>query len=75
VPLLACPAVLDAVVLRAWRGGKGIENDNPVWLGLVVRAVDWKWSSARYYVEDPPRQYPGLPTINSLPAEWLDEPN
>jgi putative transposase len=47
-------------------------HQNPVRRGLVKRAVDWKWSSARYYLLDPPRQYPGLPTIHRLAAEWLN---
>jgi putative transposase len=41
---------------------------------LVKTAVDWKWSSARYYLFEPPQQYAGLPTVHSLPAEWLNEP-
>jgi len=75
---------------RFWQEGPGYDRNltkvstvltaidylhhNPVRRGLVIRAVDWKWSSARYYVEDPPRQYPELPTIYSLPAQWLDDP-
>ena len=47
-------------------------HHNPVRRGIVKRAVDWKWSSARYYLLDPPRQYPRLPTVHSLPAEWLN---
>jgi putative transposase len=48
-------------------------HDNPVRRGLVKTAANWRWSSARYYLVDPPRQYPSLPTIHSLPAEWLEE--
>ena len=48
-------------------------HHNPVRRGFVKRAVDWKWSSARYYLLDPPQQYAGLPTVHSLPAEWLNE--
>ena len=48
-------------------------HNNPVRRGLVKTAVEWKWSSARYYLIDPPRQYPGLPFLHSLPAEWLNE--
>jgi len=50
-------------------------HHNPVRRGLVKRAVEWKWSSARYYLLDPPQQYAGLPTVHSLPAEWLNEPD
>ena len=30
---------------------------NPVRRGLVKRAVDWKWSSASWYLLDPPCQH------------------
>ena len=75
---------------RYWQEGPGYDRNltkaatvlaaidylqhNPVRRNLVTRAVDWKWSSARYYLVDPPRQYPDLPNIHSLPAEWLNEP-
>jgi len=48
-------------------------HHNPVRRGFVNMAADWKWSSAGYYGFDPAQQYPGLPTIHSLPAEWLNE--
>jgi hypothetical protein len=50
-------------------------HHNPVRREFVPRAVDWKWSSARYYLHDPPQPYAGLPTVHSLPAEWLNEPD
>jgi putative transposase len=75
---------------RYWQEGPGYDRNfikpstvlaaidylhhNPVRRGFVKRAVDWKWSSARYYLLDPPQQYAGLPTVHSLPAEWLNEP-
>jgi putative transposase len=31
-------------------------HNNPVRRGFVERAVDWKWSSASWYLLDPPRQ-------------------
>ena len=46
---------------------------NPVRRGFVKTAVDWKWSSARYYMFDPPQRHPGLPSVHSLPAEWLNQ--
>jgi putative transposase len=74
---------------RYWQEGPGYDRNitrpgtavaaidylhhNPVRRGLVDRAVDWKWSSARYCLVDPPQQYPGLPTVHSLPSEWLNE--
>ncbi len=76
---------------RYWQEGPGYDRNfikpstvltaidylhhNPVRRGLVKRAVDWKWSSVRYYLVDPPQQYIGLPTVHSLPAEWLNEPD
>jgi putative transposase len=43
-------------------------HNNPVARGLCRRAVDWKWSSARYYHDVPPRQqHSGLPMIHGLP--------
>jgi putative transposase len=43
-------------------------HNNPVSRELCRRAVDWKWSSARYYHNVPPRQqYPNLPMIHGLP--------
>jgi putative transposase len=43
-------------------------HNNPVRRGLCRRAVDWRWSSARYYLDVPPRQqYPNLPMIHGLP--------
>jgi putative transposase len=48
-------------------------HENPVKRGLCRRAVDWKWSSARWYLGDPPRQQePDLPFIHGLPAGALD---
>ena len=50
-------------------------HNNPIRRGLVKTAIDWKWSSARFYLIDPPQQYPNLPQVHSLPAEWLDKTN
>jgi putative transposase len=75
---------------RFWQEGPGYDRNlnaskaiaasldyihlNPVRRGLVDRAVDWKWSSASWYLLDPPRQQrPGLPLIHGLPAEALDQ--
>lgn len=44
-------------------------HNNPVTRGLCQRAIDWKWSSARYYLAEPPkRQDADLPFIHGLPA-------
>ncbi|MCO6044090.1 transposase [Aeoliella sp. ICT_H6.2] len=37
-------------------------HKNPVTAGLVERAVDWKWSSARHYLLNEP---------NVVPLEWI----
>lgn len=43
-------------------------HNNPVTRGLCRLAVEWTWSSARYYLDTPPRQHhPGLPVIHGLP--------
>ena len=42
-------------------------HNNPVSRGLCGSAVDWEWSSARYYLDVPARQYPNLPRIYGLP--------
>ena len=48
-------------------------HENPVRRGLVKRAVDWKWSSAKWHLLEPPRQqYVDLPLISGLPAGALD---
>jgi putative transposase len=72
---------------RFWQEGPGFDRNlfcaeailssleyihhNPVKRGLCRRAVDWKWSSARYYLTVPARQYPNLPMIHGLPEAWL----
>jgi putative transposase len=48
-------------------------HQNPVKRGLCLKAIDWKWSSARYYLSDPPRQIvPGLPFLHGLPPGVFD---
>jgi len=43
-------------------------HNNPVKRGLCQRAVDWKWSSARFYLDPVERrQFPELPFIHGLP--------
>jgi putative transposase len=74
---------------RFWQEGPGYDRNlqkpstiltaidylhmNPVRRGLVLKAIDWKWSSARWYLNDPPRQQdPDLPTIHGLRYGSLD---
>jgi putative transposase len=43
-------------------------HNNPVSRELCRRTVDWIWSSARYYLDIPPKQqHPKLPVIHGLP--------
>ena len=48
-------------------------HNNPVRRGLRRNAVDWRWSSARFYLlEQPGQQFDGLPRIHGLPPGALD---
>jgi putative transposase len=62
---LTSPAVIEAAIKYI--------HMNPVRRGLVKRAIDWKWSSASWYLLKPLRQQlPGLPFIHGLPVGSLD---
>ena len=68
---------------RFWQAGPGFDrnllsseaiassleyiHNNPVNRRLCEQAMQWKWSSARYYLDLPSRQHPELPTIHGLP--------
>jgi REP-associated tyrosine transposase len=69
---------------RFWQEGAGFDRNlfspdaitasihyihtNPVKRGLCHRAIDWKWSSARFYLGDVPgHQEPELPFVHGLP--------
>jgi putative transposase len=73
---------------RYWQEGPGYDRNlntatsieaaidyihhNPVRRGLVKQAIDWKWSSAGWYLLEPPRQQgTGLPLIHGLPEGAL----
>jgi putative transposase len=75
---------------RFWQEGPGFDRNlftpdaiaasiayihhNPVARGLCQKAIDWNWSSARYFLCEPPRQqYPDLPFIHGLPVGALDK--
>ncbi len=79
----------DKECFRFWQEGPGFDrnlfspdaitasleyiHNNPVSRGVCRRAVDWKWSSARYYLDVPPRQqHCGLPMIHGLPKGAAD---
>lgn len=77
----------DKVVFRFWQEGPGYDRNlsseravrasvdyihlNPVRRGLVVRASDWKWSSARWYESEGRNADPDLPRIHGLPWEFF----
>ncbi|QDU79247.1 Transposase IS200 like protein [Polystyrenella longa] len=45
-------------------------HKNPVKRDLCSRAVDWKWSSARYYLDPTAPADLDLPELSRLPAGW-----
>ena len=49
--------------------------ENPVRRRLCSEAVQWRWSSARHYIQSPRRSDADLPTVHGLPAGWLDSMN
>ena len=46
-------------------------HSNPARRGLVKRAIDWQWSSARWYEGLAYDANTRLPTLKKLPAEFL----
>jgi len=50
----------------------GYIHENPVRRGLCRRAMDWRWSSARHYVELSGASDSDLPRIHGLPSGYLD---
>jgi putative transposase len=80
---------LGKTCFRFWQAGPGYDRNlstpgvieaaieyihmNPVRRGLVKRAVDWKWSSASWYLLNPHGQHlQGLPMVHGLPVGTLD---
>ena len=50
-------------------------HNNPVRRGLCQRAVDWRWSSARFYLSEPPDSYQpdaALPFVHGLPVDLVN---
>ena len=74
------------MTFRYWQEGPGYDRNlteprsllgsidylhgNPVRRGLVKKAVDWRWSSARHYSNEAPPDDPLLPTVHGLPADF-----
>ena len=71
---------------RFWQEGAGYDRNlrtacaidaaveyihmNPVRRGLCERAIDWRWSSARYYLDQAYISDPALPTLAALPYDY-----
>ncbi|MCA8997547.1 MAG: transposase [Planctomycetaceae bacterium] len=48
-------------------------HENPVRRGLCRNPIEWKWSSARYDLNEPPQeQEPDFPLIHGIPTGALD---
>jgi len=76
------------MTFRYWQEGPGYDRNltgaesilasidyihmNPVRRGLCQRAVDWRWSSAGFYLSDGKQEDDALPTMHALPFEVLD---
>lgn len=74
---------------RFWQEGPGYDRNldqpdtvlatidyihrNPVRRGLVERAIDWPWSSARWYEDLAYDTHIRIPTLTKLPAEFLTQ--
>jgi putative transposase len=73
---------------RYWQEGPGYDRNlmnafavqsaidyihlNPVRRGLCNSAIDWLWSSARWYLSDTQLHDSRLPTLTRLPSEFFD---
>ena len=76
------------MTFRYWQEGPGYDRNlkqarsvvaaidyvhmNPVRRGLCERCTDWKWSSARYFLDPQCPIDPDLPRITPLPPELFD---
>jgi putative transposase len=85
---LTVPSGVDRGQFRFWQEGPGYDrnlqtcpavrsslnyiHENPWKRKLVKRIVDWRWSSATYYVSDGVHLDPLLPKITPLPREFWD---
>jgi putative transposase len=75
------------LTFRFWQEGGGYDRNlqnqesvtksidyihmNPVRKSLCAKAIDWPWSSARFYLSDPPQQEERCPHITPLPAHFF----
>jgi putative transposase len=74
------------MTFRYWQEGPGYDRNlrepqaveaaidyihqNPVRRNLCGRAIDWRWSSARFYFDNSFAIDPCLPKITKIPAEF-----
>ena len=77
------------MTFRYWQEGPGYDRNfdneksvravidylhlNPVRRGLCRNVLDWRWSSACYFLEPKRRTDPDLPTIHGLPPEFFTD--
>ena len=47
-------------------------HENPVRRGLCRRAIDWRWSSARWYASDGMEIDEAFPKLTRIPSEFWD---
>ena len=57
---------------RAIRSAIDYLHANPIRRGLCLRAVDWRWSSARHFASEGHVVDPLLPTVHGLPPDFFD---
>ncbi|MEX0937656.1 MAG: transposase [Pirellulales bacterium] len=85
---LTIPQRPGVMTFRFWQEGPGYDRNitepstvisaidyihmNPVRRGLCFKAVDWKWSSARRFIEPEAQIDPVLPPLGKLPPEFLE---
>lgn len=85
---LTVPSGVDQGQFRFWQEGPGYDrnlrtcqavrsslnyiHENPWKRKLVQSIIDWRWSSAKYYVTDGQHFDPLLPKITPLPREFWD---
>ncbi len=59
--------------VKAIQGSIEYIHRNPVERKLCRQAIDFRWSSARYYLAEPPKQqFDGVPKLHGLRAETFD---
>ncbi len=86
LPKLTIRQRSGVTTFRYWQEGPGYDRNlmhpravessidylhhNPVRRKLCLRAIDWRWSSARCFLRGPAAIDPALPKITKIPAEF-----